>query len=215
MPPRAAVKEAAGEARERSTQAAARRRRLVSIYGQHMVLLEPPTEGRDNHGKTFTIERPKTLKFHDYMADVPEAWVELVENHPAFTGVGHPKMIAWEGDPLIPFNRQMPIRTIQGAVGAMPGQPQPPLEGWDSLEPDTIRERINDGVVPIRRAIAWEAGHRARPAILLDLAEALGAGTAGPDEAVEPLSDVVATVASPETWGPAPTVGSVTEGAPF
>lgn len=214
MPPRAAVKEAAGEARERSTQAAARRRRLVSIYGQHIVVLEPTVEGRDNHGKTYTVERPKTLKFHNYMCVVPPEWIDLVEDTPAYTGVGQPKTIAWEGDPLVPFNKQMPIQTIQGAIGAIPGQPRPPLVDWDSLEPDEIRERINEGVVPVRRAIGWEAAHRARPAVLLDLAEALGSGTAGPDEPAGEL-DVVATVASPETWGPAPAVGSVTEGAPF
>jgi hypothetical protein len=213
MAPRAAVKEQAQEARARTAEAAARKRRLVSIYGRHVVQLRTAVEGRDHLGKTYVIERPITLKFNDHTCLVEPEQVELVENHPAYTGIGTPKLIAWEGDPLIPFNKEIGIRTIRGAIGTVPAAAQPPVENWDGLEPDTIRDLINLGSVPLRRAIVWEGSHRARPAVLMDLSEALGRGEAGAAE--EPLGDeVTVSVASPETWGPPPGADTATEGMP-
>jgi hypothetical protein len=219
MPPSTqAPKTAAGQAlmekaeaiRDRTAQAQKQKRRLVAIYGQLHVVLKPTQEGRDAMGRSYTVERGVTLKFNDHVCTGttdgrpltdPEIQ-ELVESHKCFTGgPAQPKFMAWEGDPLIPYHRQMPIQTIQGAIGAGPRPVAPPLPNWESLEPDEIRAALNGGEVPVQKAMVWEAEHRRRPAVLLDLAEALGRGQVGPP--VDDPPEVVAIPALPEAFGPA------------
>ena len=214
MPPRSpqtaagqALMEKAEAIRDRAQEAALAKRRLVGVYGQLMVVLQPTLEGRDAQGRSYTVDRPVKLKFNDYMCDQttdgrpltdPEVKA-LIEAHQAFVGgPAQPKLMAWEGDPLIATHRQMPIQVIQGAIGAGPRPIQPPLANWNSLEPDAIRTAINEGRVNTQQAMAWEVQNRKRPAVLLDLAEAIGRGEAGPP--AEEAPQVTAIPATPETF---------------
>lgn len=215
MPPRAQTKggalleEMATDARDRALETRTRRKTLVSVHGKLQVKLLPPIVQRDAYGKEYQAKRGIALHFDGYVChattdgrplDDPEV-LELIERHPAFTGTPiQPKVIAWEGDPLTPWNRQMPVQTIRGAIGAGPKPTQSPHPEWDTLEPEGVRELINTGNINIQRAIHWEADHRRRPAVMIDLADAMGRGVAGPDVAEEP--EVYAVAATPEVFGP-------------
>jgi hypothetical protein len=203
----------ASDVRDRELAARTRKRTLVAVHGRLSVTLKPSVEGRDALGKSYVQERPIRLQFDGYTCssttdgrplDDPEV-LELIEASPAFRGSPvQPKVMAWEGDPLTPWNRQMPVQTIRGAIGAGPKPVQAPHPEWDTLEPDALRGLINEGTVNIQRAIHWEADHRRRPAVMLDLAEAMGRGVAGPDVVDDP--EVFAIAATPEVFGP-PMIG--------
>jgi hypothetical protein len=218
MPPRTNPQTAAGQAlmerteavRDRVQEQAKRKDRLIAINGKLTVILKASESQRDNSGQAYMVKRPILLKFDGYTCNQtadgkpltdPEIQ-ELIEQHPAYVGTPvQPKVMAWAGEPLAPWNRQMPIQTIRGAVGAGPRPVEAPHPEWDTLEPDALRQLVNDGIVNIQRAIHWEADHRRRPAVMVDLAEAMGRGVAGP-EVVEP-PEVYAVASTPETFGPA------------
>lgn len=218
MPPRTAegqaLKEQAEAVRDRTVQATKRKERLIGINGKLKVILKPSIEARDAYGKPYITERPVVLNFDGYVCTQtsdgrklsdPEV-IELIERSPAFRGSpNQPKVMAWEGDPLVPWNRQMPVRTLQGPIGVGPRPLSPPYPDWNSLEPDAIRGLINEGKVDPAKALSWEAQNRRRPAVLMDLAEATGRGQAGPDEGLD--DQVYAAAATPETFGPPPMGG--------
>jgi len=207
-PAGAALKERAEAVRDRELQTRTKRRTLVSVHGKLKLAIQSPIEARDAYGKPYIAEKGIMLNFDGYVCHQTsdgrslDEIADLIEAHPAFTGSpSQPKVVAWEGDPLVPWNRQMPIQTIRGAVGAGPRPVQPPHPEWDSLEPDSLRELVNAGAVNVQKATVWEAEHRRRPSVLIDLAEAMGRGIAGPDAA--PDDQVMAMVAPPESFGPA------------
>lgn len=198
--------------RDREMQARVEKRRLISVHGKLKLAIKSPIEARDAYGKPYIQEKGIMLNFDGYVCNQTSDGrslteiTDLIEQHPAFTGSpSQPKVVAWEGDPLTPWNRQMPVQTIRGAIGAGPRPQAPPHPEWDQADPDVLRELVNGGSINVQRATVWEAEHRKRPAVLIDLAEAMGRGVAGPDTV--PDDQVMAMAALPEAFGPAPMGG--------
>ena len=144
---------------------------VFSTFASHLLVLEPKTVlGMGTPQQTET--GGKTIRFENNRAYVPEDWIAQLEQTQDFKE----NKVGYSNNPLMLFRGKSPLETVRGAMTRTKAEVKPPIDGWDEMPDDELRERIDAGdllVSQLMACMAWEASHRRRAWVIVSITEAL------------------------------------------
>lgn len=144
-------------------------------YSGLRVLLEPNEEVTNAQGSKQIVRPGRKIQFRNHIAEVPESWMPLVEQHPSFTGKGAEKTIfLWDEVISVGPGPDTGVRVVSGAMGTRTRAAESPHPDWDTMTPKEILTLI-DGWPNARleEALDWERERRRRKAVLRGLVDEL------------------------------------------
>lgn len=144
-------------------------------YAGLTVLLEPNEEATNVQGGKSIVRQGRKIQFRNHVAEVPESWMPLVEQHPGFTGEGRERSIyLWDELTTVGAGPDTAVKVVQGAMGTRTRAAESPHPDWDTMTPKEILALI-DGWPNARLEGAqdWELARRRRKAVLLGIVQEL------------------------------------------
>jgi hypothetical protein len=144
-------------------------------YAGLTVLLEPNEEVTNVQGGKSIVRQGRKIQFRNHIAEVPESWLPLVEQHPSFTGEGRERSIyLWDEVTTVGDGPDTGVKVVQGAMGTRTRAAESPHPDWDTMTPKEILTLI-DGWPNARLEAAqdWELARRRRKAVLLGIVQEL------------------------------------------
>lgn len=160
--------------------------KLRSRYLGHKIELEAPAMQYLPNGGHVIVKPAKTIRFQNGMAEIDSEWLELLEQHPSFTGSSSGPRTVWlEEDPNAPTENRG-VRVIDGAMSASTSaKAAAPTPDWDSETPANLRKIIASGRVNPHQAMEYEMTNGRRALVMNALVAAIASTEQQEDEPSE------------------------------
>ena len=145
-------------------------------YSGLTVLLEPNDESTNVQGGKSVTRQGRKIQFRNHIAEVPDSWMPLVEQHPSFTGQGRERTIyLWDEVVSVGAGPDTAgVRVVRGAVGTRGVSAEPPHPDWDTMTPKEILTMISGWPnARLEMALDWELARRRRKAVLRGVTDEL------------------------------------------
>lgn len=144
-------------------------------YAGVSVLLEPNEEAVNVQGAKSVRRQGRKIQFRNHIAEVPESWMPLIEEHPSFTGAGSEKLIyLWDEVMSVGTGPDTGVKVVQGAMGTRTRTAESPHPDWDTMSPKEILTLIEGWPNGrLEDALDWERARRRRKAVLRGVVDEL------------------------------------------
>jgi hypothetical protein len=164
---------------------------LISPSLRFRATLEPSQSILDPHAGLITTVKAKQVRFEGGRAQIPAAWLPLLEACDAFTGGPRSKKMIFmaDGSDTPNVDAGGPLEARGAITASVRRASEAPVAGWDDMAAKAIVGLVTSGQVrDLVVALTWEAEHKRRATVMTAITKAIASGSGeDPDEVVDDL----------------------------